>query len=221
MRICFFNRDRLEHILESECVPQADVYCFDFSVMGEVSYEKELSGATDTFGRLAYFSKKFDCAAIGGCYTDLRGVKRKSAVAADRGKLIGVADANNILDNKNYKCGSGLKIFPAQAGKIGVAVGEDVLFPEVIKSLTLCGSDVIVCIYERLRDTTELTVMKANAYVYGVNICMCAKNYCQAVNAKGNLAFGTSASPFVFDFQMEREYRVVESRYRGFFRKEK
>lgn len=219
MRICFVNSGSLEEFVRNNHDIVADVYCFNFVSVGEICYEKELKGESDKFEQIALLSKKLNAVVVCGCYTDTRGIKRKSVAVAERGKLSGVADANYCLDDKKYKCGAGLKIHQTSAGKIGIIVGEDLLFPEVTKSLSLCGSDVILCVYEKISENIEQVVMRAQAFTYGVNICMCAYAYSQGADIGGSLSFATRCNPFVYELQTGKEYHVIENRQRGFYRR--
>lgn len=113
----------------------------------------------------------------------------------------------------------GLKYIRLPQGKIGIIVGEDLLFPEVTKSLSLCGSDVILCVYEKISENIEQVVMRAQAFTYGVNICMCAYAYSQGADIGGSLSFATRCNPFVYELQTGKEYHVIENRQRGFYRR--
>ena len=96
MRVRFVSKGGMHAFKELE--EGADVFLFGFNGMGEVSYEKELKGESDFFERVALLSKSTQSVVVCGCITDTRGHKRKSAVVAENGRLLGVSDMLHVLD---------------------------------------------------------------------------------------------------------------------------
>ena len=66
-------------------------------------------------GRRASFKGRTDV-VVCGCYSDSRGIRRKSVVVADRGRILGVSDMLNQLDSSEYRPGAGIKIYDTKAG---------------------------------------------------------------------------------------------------------
>lgn len=217
MRICFVSSGDLGAYSERQAEFTADVVCFSFMALGEVSYERELKGETSLFEDVALLSKEGQNVVICGCYSDSRGIRRKSAVVADRGRILGVSDMLNKLDSSDFRPGAGVKIFETKAGKIGVIVAEDLYFPQVFETISLCGADYIVCIFEELNESLEQVLIRANAYLYGVPVCLCAYGYAEAADVAGKLAFASPESLCVYEMKREQEYHIVETRRRGFF----
>ena len=217
MRICFVTSGDLGTYSEKQANYSAEVVCFSFMALGDVSYERELKGETSLFEDVALLSKEGQNVVICGCYSDSRGIRRKSVVVADRGRILGVSDMLNRLDCAEYRPGAGIKIFDTKAGKIGIIVAEDLYFPQVVETLSLCGADLIVCIFEELNESLEQVLIRANAYLYGVPVCLCAYGYAQAADIAGKLAFASPKSPCIYEMQREQEYHIVETRRRGFY----
>lgn len=211
MRFCCVGKENLTNGV----FQRADVYLSPFSSMGEIDYQKEIKGESEVLENLARLSRRKNAVFFCGCQTNLYGVKKKSIAVAERGKLLGICDQNFLLEEKGVKAGEGGKVFYTSAGKIGVAVGEDALIPENVKSLSFCGSDVIVCVKERFLDSVECAVLRANAFLYGVPIVVATKKALFVVNEKGKVAF-FSEKVLSFDLLPQKEYRVVTSRLRGF-----
>lgn len=218
MRIGFVTDGRLTDFEKSDRAERAELYCFSFGAIGEVNYEREVRGDSAELEDVALFSRNFDCTVIAGCYTDTKGVKRKSAVVAEKGKILGISDMTTGFDGDKYKCGSGIRVYETAVGKIGVLVGQDVYFPELVKSLALCGSDQIICMYEFLGDSLEQILLRANSFCYGVPMCMCAHGYVQMADIGGKICFASPRSPVYFMAQRMREYHLVETRLRGFYK---
>lgn len=64
-------------------LPECDVALIGFGYIGDVDFDSELSGRSDKFGEFARLTKRSGCAAVCGCRTDSRGLKRKSAAVAE------------------------------------------------------------------------------------------------------------------------------------------
>lgn len=190
-----------------------DVFLFGFNGGIEVSYEKELKGETRFFEDAATFSKYTKSVVICGCITDSRGHKRKSALVAENGRLIGVSDMLNVIDG-GMGSGAALRVYETRAGRVGVAVAEDLLFPEVIKSLAMCGSDFIVCPFGRV-GSIHSVLLRASAYCNGLPVLFCGEGYAMLAEPSGKIAFASPLSPAFFDCKITKEYHLVETRRRG------
>ena len=219
MRICFVTNGNLSDFRGGE--READLLLFPFHALGEVSYERELKGETNLFEDVAILSKTAQCVVVSGCCTNARGIRRKSAVIAERGRILGVADMVNRIDGSDYRSGAGVKLFDTKAGKLGVVVAEDLYFPHVLETLSLCGADAALCIFGELNEGLELNLARAGAFFFGIPVCLCAYGYAQVSDPSGKLRFSSPKSPCLFDMQSEREYHIVETRRRGFFLKRK
>lgn len=221
MRICFVNDGTVERYannlpqlcLDEDC---ADITLFSFAGLGAVSYEKELRGESLAFEKTSELSKRLQNVVVSGCITSTRGHKRKSAIVAENGRLIGVSDMLHAIDGE-VASGASLRVYETRVGKMGVVVGEDLFFPEVIKSLALCGSDFIVCVYPYLQGV-EPILLRANAFSYGVPIFFCGNGYAMIADTTGEVAFASTQSPNRMQFTPKKEYHLVETRRCGFMR---
>ncbi len=218
MRIGFLTEGRLSEFEKSGRAERADLYCFSFGSIGEVDYEKEVRGESAALEELALFSRNFSCTAVAGCYTNAKGIRRRSAAVADRGRILGISDMTAGFDGEKFKCGFGLRVYETGAGRLGVIVGKDLYFPELIRSLAQCGSELIVVVYENLGDSLEQVLLRADAFRFGVPLCMCAYGYAQMAEVSGRLAFASPRSPVYFSPESVREYHLVETRLRGFYK---
>ncbi len=219
MRVCFVSKGSLSSFAKRREPTEkgdAEIIVFGFNGLGEVSYEKELKGETHYFEEAAALSKRAQAVVVCGCETDTRGHKRRSVVVAENGKIAGVSDMLNAVDGE-VSCGAALRVYETRAGKMGVIVAEDLLFPEVAKSLVVCGSDFIVCPYLKL-DELHSVLLRATAYFYGVPIFFCCDGYAMAAEASGRISFASPQSPVLAEFKPVKEYHLVETRRRGFYR---
>ncbi len=220
MRISFATSGSLEDFSKNY-TGGADLILFSFQALGEVSYERELKGETSLFEDVALLSKASEGVVMCGCYTDARGIRRKSVVVAEKGRILGVSDMVNRIDGGDYRCGAGIKIFDTGIGKLGVIVAEDLYFPRVAETLSVCGAELAVCIFEELDESLEQILMRAQAFCFGIPMCMCAYGYAQAADIGGKLRYASPKNGCVYEFEREQEFHLVETRQRGFYRKKK
>lgn len=201
-------------INEIDALPECDIAVMGFKSLGEVDYECELKGSTDKFEDAARLSKNYACAVACGCRTLSRGVVRKSVAVADRGRLLGISDMNHVLDCENFKSGAGLGLYTVGGYKIGLCIENDLLFPEDVKSLALCGCNLIVAVLEELKDNVPPLLARAYSYLFGVPMIMCAGNTACLTQTSGAIA--TSTQPYAtFEVSPQNRYRLVTSRIKG------
>ena len=212
MRVCLVSHGALCAFKDTYIEEKADITVFGFEGMGEVSYERELKGETRFFEDAALLSKTCQNVVVCGCVTDARGHKRKSAVVAENGRLCGVSDMLHVIDGE-LGSGAALRIYETKAGKMGVAVAEDLRFPSVIKSLAVCGSDFIICPCGKIEEIYAV-LARAHAYCYGVPIILCGSGYAAIADATGKITLATPQSPTYADFCVRKEYHLVETRRR-------
>ena len=215
MRICFVSRGNLGAFIKNGKEVDADLVLCGFQSLGEVSYERELKEETRFFESVAALSRRLETVVVCGCVTDTKGFKRKSAVVAENGRLLGVSDMLNAVDGE-VTSGASLRVYETSIGRLGVMVAEDLYFPEVAKSLSLCGSDFIVCPYGVVENTVESVLARSHAFCYGVPVFFCGVGYASIAAVDGTVIFATPVSPAIADFQGVKEYHLVETRRRGF-----
>ena len=217
MKIAFVSRGSIAEFKNELQSMEPELIVGGFRSLGEVSYERELRGETRYFEDVASLSQETGAVVVCGCVTDTKGFQRKSAVVAENGRLLGVSDMLNVVDGE-MNSGAALRVYETSAGKIGGMVSEELYFPEVTKSLTLCGSDVIVCPYGVVENGVESVLIRAQAFCYGVSICLCGIGYSAIGGADGSLAFASPLSPVSAELERVKEYHLVETRQRGFYR---
>ncbi|MCD7729795.1 MAG: hypothetical protein LUI60_07815 [Clostridia bacterium] len=197
-----------------ESLPQCDVALYGFGFLGEVDYENELKGRTDKFEEAARISRTNGCCTVCGCKTYSRGVIRKSAAVADRGRLLGISDMNHVIDGEDYKSGAYLGIYSAGGYKIGVCIENDLLFPDSIRALSACGCNVILGVTDGAADFVPPMLARAYAYLYGVPFVLCTGRAAYFAETDGGLA-GSTRPVTLFESDAENNYRLVTERVRG------
>lgn len=202
-----------ESLVEGE--KTAKLLVFGFQAIGEVSYEKELRGETAFFEDVALLSRETGGVVVCGLSTDARGHKRKSAVVAENGRILGVSDMTNVIDGE-WGSGACLCVYDTSQGKIGVLVGEDLYFPETVKSLAACGSDIIVCAYSQVLGNIESVLARAYAFLYGLPVVICGEGYSVIASSTGEVAFSSAENHAAVELPINKEYHLVERRTRGF-----
>ena len=201
-------------VAETESLPDCDLAVFGFEGLGEVDYEKELRGETEKFEEAARLSKDCGCGLVCGCRTVSRGLVRKSAAVSARGKLLGISDMLHVLDCEDFKSGSSLGFYKVNGFKIGLCIGNDLLFPETVKSLSMCGCNAIVAMLEEVRDNVPPLLIRAYSYLYGMPIVMCAGKTAYFADISGAIA--TSAQNItLFEVSPKNQYHLVTTRVKG------
>lgn len=211
MVFCVVNEGRAE---EKTALPECDVALFGFSGLGEVSYERELKGESEKFEEVARLSKNADCGVICGCKTNSRGLIRKSVAVSDRGRLLGISDMNHVIDGEEFKSGSSLGFYKVNGCKIGLCIENDLLFPDAVKSLTMCGCNAVVAVMEELKDGLPPLLIRAYAYLYGVPVVMCAGKMAYFADISGAIAT-SSQRVTLFEVSPKNRYHIVTTRLKG------
>ena len=203
-----------ENVSDKKALPECDIAVYGFYGLGEVDYESELKGETEKFEEAAKLSKAASCGLVCGCKTVSRGLKRKSVSVSDRGKLLGIADMNHVIDGEEYKSGASLGFYKVGGCKVGLCIENDLLFPDAIKSLSMCGCNVIVAVLEEVRDNLPPLLIRAYSYLYGVPIVMCAGKTAYFADISGAIATSTQKNA-LFEVSPQSRYHLVTVRRRG------
>ncbi|MBP3423083.1 MAG: hypothetical protein J6K86_04885 [Clostridia bacterium] len=211
MRIAFVSSETLNRYVAQGREEVADVTLFGFNGVGEVSYEKELKGESRFFEEVATLSKRNKNVVICGCITDTRGHKRKSVAVAENGRLLGVSDMLNAVDGE-CSAGANLRIYETKIGKMGVIVAGDLYFPETVKALSLCGSEFIVCPFEKTITPLERSYLCVYAHTFALPIFVCGEGFSMIIGAEGELIFSSPLSPIFAEYERKKQYHLVETR---------
>lgn len=206
--------------IDSCSLPECDLAVLGFGALGEVDFERELTGESEKFEKAARLSQKFNCGVVCGCKTLSRGLARKSVAVADRGKLLGISDMNHVLDGEQFKSGVGLGFYKANGCKIGLCIGNDLLFPDTFGALSMCGCNAIVAVLEEIKDNIPPLLIRAYAYLYGVPIIMCAGKTAFFADVSGAIA-SSRQDVSLFEISGKSRYHIVTTRTRGISAEEK
>ncbi len=219
MKIHFVTEGTLNEFWDAGPASGCDVLFFGFNGLGEVDYRSELDGGTSKLEDAAILSRELGCVVVSGCYTDSCGIRRKSAVVAEKGRILGVSDMLNTVDTSDFKSGGTLRVYNTSAGKLGILVAEDLYFPEIIETISLCDADVALCAFEEIEDFIPQLMMRSGAFVSGVAVCMCSAGAAQVAGVTGEVLMMSPKKECDFELSLEREYHLVGSRRRGFTKK--
>lgn len=194
-------------------LPDCDIVIFNFSGLGEVDYENELKGLSDKLDAGARLSKR--CGTLlCGCKTVSRGSVRRSVAVYDGGKLMGISDMNHVLDGENFKSGGSLGFYKINGCKIGLCIENDLLFPDTVKSLSMCGCNAIVAFVEELKDNIPPMIIRTYAYLYGIPVIMCAGRSAFYADVTGELA-SSHQKTALFEVAPQNNYHLVTTRLKG------
>ena len=216
MQICFVGQGELSELLRKtderaeHGKPKNGLTVVAFNGK-EVCYERELKGETQVFESVAKLSKKEKGLLIYGVITNTHGHRRKSAIVAENGRILGVSELLHAMDGEMHS-GAYLRVYDTKIGRVGVVVAEDVYDFETVKTLSLCGCDFIVCPFERVQDSTCAVLLRAYAFISGVPIVFCGRGYAMIADVDATLAFASPVSPVCVDFSVKKEFHLLETR---------
>lgn len=220
MKVCFVTEGSLDDFWERGLgeTGAPDLLIFGFHGLRSLSYKKELDGETEYFQDIAILSKELGCTVISGCDTETYGVYRRSAVIADKGRILGVSDMAHSIDDSGFQSGGGFRVYDASAGKIGLMVGEDLYFPETARVLALCDADLIVSVFPSVESALPQVMMRSAAFSNGVAVAMCATGYCQIADIRGEISLASANRLVTAELSPEKDYHLIACRRRGFYR---
>ncbi len=219
MKIHFVTEGSLNEYWERGPKVNCDVLVFGFSGLGEVEYGRELAGETSKLEDLAILSREAGCVVLSGCMTASYGMRRRSAAIAEGGRILGVSDMLYVCAEEDLKGGAHLKVYQTAAGKLGVCVGEDLYYPSVAETLSLCDADVIFSIFGEVEDSVPTLMLRACAFYAGVDLCMCASGIAQIAAPDGEIRLRAAKRECDYAWEVTREYRLTSVRSRGLSRR--
>ncbi len=213
MQICLVGQEGVSEYLQksgeqSKKNSVLTVFAFQSE---EVCYERELKGETCFFEEVATLSKRDKNLVICGVITNTHGHRRKSAIVAENGRILGVSDMLHAIDGEVHS-GAYLRVYDTKIGRVGVVVAEDLYDSETLKTLSVCGCDCIVCPFEKVEDGICSVLLRAYAFDSGVPIVFCGKGYAMIADVDATLAFATPLSPAETNFSVKKEFHLFETR---------
>ena len=120
----------------------------------------------------------------------------------------------HVLDCEDFKSGSALGFYRVNGCKVGLCIENDLLFPETIKSLSMCGCNVIVAVLEEIKDNVPPLLIRAYSFLYGIPIIMCAGKTAYFADISGAIAT-SSQNITLFEVSPKNQYHLVTTRIKG------
>ncbi|MBQ7373002.1 MAG: hypothetical protein IJW64_00325 [Clostridia bacterium] len=173
--------------IEKDLIGDFDLFINGFNDCEKIKYGKELSGQSQTLKGLCALSAKFSKPVISAFDTDNYGVLKKSVGVFEKGKLLGICDASQIIENFDYLPGSSCKLYDLSVGKIGIAVQDDLFSFNLFKSLAVCGAEIIICLTDFSKKEIQSILIRAYSFLLGMPIILTYKGGCFVSDVKGNL----------------------------------
>ena len=220
MNITILSRGSYTDFILSELskIRNPDVLVFSSGIIDKLDFFEELGGKSKNFYDLCLLSKSMNCVVVCGCDTEVCGILHKSAIVIDNGKLSGVSDMTHIIDESDYSPGGGYKIYDTSRGKIGLIIGEDLFFPEIPHMLSLCESEVIICLFGQIYSHLPQLMMRSAAFSNGISICMAAEGYIQICDIKGEMLCATDAKMIECNLEIIKDFHLLQTKKRGYFK---
>ncbi len=200
--------------VEIEKFSAVDIAVFVLKKYSFVSVKSELDNKTDSFVKMAEISKKIKGAVLFSLITDTFGIIRQSVACFKLGKLDFIADCNR--SSSRTASGFGYKsIAIKNAGKVGVAVGKDILDYQCIKTLSLCGNDAIINLSADIFDFNMQELVSAIAYLNGMPIVSVNKTKIVFCDAFGKVLFSSSDNFGIVFLPFKKRFSQISIKTRG------
>lgn len=193
----------------------ANIALFGFNGLKKISYKNELQGAESYLSGFALLTKNVDTVFISGAVTDNYGIIKRSAVIAERGKLLGISDMNVKTDSSNYGLGGGRRVYQTGAGRIGVLISDDLIDFEGVKAMSLCDADLIVAILSGAEKPQYDFIIRAYSYLFGVPIVLISESVVMAADMSGEICGASREEEAVVSVPTRKNYRTLSLKRRG------
>ncbi len=211
----YCNRTESVFSVDFNNVGSDKVAVFGFNGIDKIHYKYELNGEESTLSSFAKLSKDTGKVLISGAITDNYGILRRSAVIAERGKLIGITDMRLTINDSNYSGGGAQRVYQTQAGRIGVLVGDDILDFEGVRAMSLCDADFIVAIIHSEQKPEHNFLIRSYAYLFGLPILLINSTNVLASDYNGEICGGSLENFTRIPLPLKKSYRLVLTKQRG------
>ena len=191
------------------------VVIFGFNGVKKINYKNELNGSESVLPKIASVSKKLSSVIVVGSVTDNYGIIRKSAVIADKGKLLGISDMNNKISSADYSGGGGHRVYQTSRGKIGILIGDDLLDIDAVKAMSICDADFIIAIVSEVEKKEYNFLVRAYAYLFGLPIVVVTQDGFLASDMNGEICGASKNSSLELLLPIKKAYKLVISKKRG------
>lgn len=188
---------------------------FGFNGIDKISYKNELNCKENKLSNFAKLSKDSEKVLISGTITDNYGVLRRSAVIADKGKLLGISDMRLSVNDNGYTGGGVQRVYQTQAGRIGLLIGDDILDVDGIKAMSLCDADFIVAIASGEEKPQYNFLIRSYSYLFGVPILLINSTSVIASDLSGEICGKSLENHTKITLPIKKSYRLVLTKQRG------
>lgn len=198
-----------------EIPPDAGLALFGFNGLKKISYKNELQGVDGNLSEFALLTKKTDRVLLTGAITDNYGIIKRSAIIAERGKLLGISDMNVKIDPSGYGLGGGRRVYQTIVGRIGVLISDDLIDFEGVKAMSLCDADLIVAILPEGDKPQYDFIVRAYAYLFGVPIVLICESGVMAADMNGEICGASREGEATLFIPAKKNYRTLSLKRRG------
>lgn len=179
-------------------VKRAGLLVFSFGAVETVDFRKEIKRDDGVFVDLCTLSYDLDCAVLCGADTDVYGIRHKSVILADKGRLVDVSDMVNA--STGYSPGTSYRTYRTSAGKIGVVVDCDIMSLESVKAVRADGADIIVNVADKDVCSKQILAARAAGLFNALPVLSVSRNYALLSDGEGEVKFAGRADVNVWEF---------------------
>ena len=152
---------------------EKDLLVFPRGALGCVDMNAELKGESDKLLRLSSMTADKKCACVLNADFKAGTGLFNSAAVIEEGEIVGVSDE---ISPKAHDAGSAFRCYELKEGRVGILLGDDLLFPELWARLAFCAPSLILCLgsyraelypaLSRLCDCAVCAVSKERTGIY-------------------------------------------------------
>ena len=179
-------------------IKRSDMLVFSYGAVETVDFKAEIKRDDGIFVDLCTLSYDLGCTVLCGADTDVYGIKHKSVIVVDKGRLIDVSDMVNAPEG--YDRGSSYRTYSTSAGKLGVIVDGDIMYVESAKTAALNHADMIINIVDKNIDNKQILAARASGLFNDTLALLCAKNYTLLSDGGGEIKFAGRSDVNVWTF---------------------
>lgn len=202
------EEENIEKALDS--IGENSLVIMGYGVVKKLDLVKELNGETNVLRAVAYLSRSKNSVFIVGVYAELYGKDYVSAAVLDKGRILGISDMTHYAEkDREISLGSSYRIYSTCLGKIGVTVGSDVFYPEVIRSITLRGADFIVNVTPYKATQNYELALRSNALFNGIMIFADSKERRYLISRDGAVTLKKESSYVSGHYIVSRDRTLI------------
>ncbi len=191
-----------------------DVVLLGFNSINKINYKNELQGLQENLLKISKISKETKKVLVCATYTDNYSIIKKSAIVAENGKILGIADMHLKKQEDSTSISFGYKIYQTKNGKIGVLIDDDLYDFDAVKCMSMCDVEVIIILSDKSEKSNLTYLLRAYSLLFGICIIMLTPKSVIYTNSQGEIENNSETSKII-NLNSKKHYTVTTTKQRG------